>query len=168
MPDMLLSLFKWLLIGLAVLALLLLAAGQAGLLAGQAPTDLGVREGRLKPPSRTPNSVSSQAGLYAQHPVQAAAAIAPLAWRGDAAKAMPTLAGVVAGMPGAVVVKQGPDYLYVQFTSRWLGFVDDAEFWFDPAQKVVQVRSASRVGRKDFDVNRQRIEHIRAMLATAG
>ena len=168
MPDMLLSLFKWLLIGLAVLAVLLLAAGQAGLLAGQAPTDLGVREGRLKPPSRTPNSVSSQAGLYAQHPVQAAAAIAPLAWRGDAAKAMPTLAGVVAGMPGAVVVQQRPDYLYVQFTSRWLGFVDDAEFWFDPAQKVVQVRSASRVGRKDFDVNRQRIEHIRAMLATAG
>ena len=43
-------------------------------------------------------------------------------------------------------------------------FVDDAEFWFDPANSVVQVRSASRIGRKDFGVNRARIEAIRQAL----
>jgi len=38
------------------------------------------------------------------------------------------------------------------------------EFWFDPAANVIQVRSASRVGRGDMGVNRKRIEAIRAAL----
>jgi uncharacterized protein (DUF1499 family) len=46
-----------------------------------------------------------------------------------------------------------------------MGFVDDVEFWFDPAAGVVQLRSASRVGRGDLGVNRQRIEAIRRRLA---
>ena len=33
-------------------------------------------------------------------------------------------------------------------------FVDDLERWVDPVNQVVQVRSASRMGRKDFGVNR--------------
>ncbi len=48
---------------LLVLAVLVVAcpllAGQAGWLAGTMPSDLGVRDGRLKPPSLTRNSVSS-------------------------------------------------------------------------------------------------------------
>ncbi len=164
---MLLTLLKWLLIALVGLALLLLAAGWLGLLAGRPPADLGVRAGRLKPPSTTPNSVTSQAALYPDHPRRQAAAIAPLAWRGDGASAIAKLAKVIGSMPGAEIVEQRPDYLRARFTSRWLRFVDDAEFWFDPANGVVQVRSASRLGRRDFDVNRQRIERIRALLALA-
>ena len=68
-------------------------------------------------------------------------------------------------MPGAKVVESRDDYLYVQFSTRLMKFVDDAEFWFDPAAGVVQVRSASRLGRKDFGVNRERIESIRQALA---
>jgi uncharacterized protein (DUF1499 family) len=68
-------------------------------------------------------------------------------------------------MPGATVVESRSDYLYVQFTTRLMKFVDDAEFWFDPASGAVQLRSASRVGRKDFGVNRARIESIRQALA---
>ena len=44
-------------------------------------------------------------------------------------------------------------------------FVDDLERWVDPVNQVVQVRSASRVGRKDFGVNRERVEKLRAGLA---
>ena len=68
-------------------------------------------------------------------------------------------------MPGASVVESKPGYLYVRFTTRWLKFVDDTEFWADPAAGVVQVRSASRLGKKDFGANRARIEAIRASLA---
>ena len=57
------------------------------------------------------------------------------------------------------------EYLHVSFETRWLRFVDDAEFWFDPAAGVVQLRSASRLGRRDFGVNRARIEALRAALA---
>jgi uncharacterized protein (DUF1499 family) len=69
-------------------------------------------------------------------------------------------------MDGARIVEQRPDYLYAQFTTRLMRFVDDAEFWFDPAAGVVQVRSSSRVGRRDFDVNRARIEGLRARLTS--
>jgi uncharacterized protein (DUF1499 family) len=78
---------------------------------------------------------------------------------------MNRLRAIVEDMPGASVVLSNRDYLRAQFTTRWMGFVDDAEFWFDPQAGVVQVRSASRLGRRDFGVNRERIEAIRAQLA---
>lgn len=142
----------------------LFVAGQLGFLRGSAPTDLGVKEGRLKPPSGTENSVSSQAGLYPELPTASGAAVAPLAGKGGAAEALRRLRSVVETLAGAQVIEARDDYLYVQFTTRWLKFVDDAEFWFDPAAGVVQVRSASRIGRKDFGVNRARIEVIRRLL----
>ena len=68
-----------LLLTLAALAALLMLAGQLGAFAGRPPTDLGVRDGRLKAPSPTPNSVSSQAGLWPGHAQRETAQIAPLA-----------------------------------------------------------------------------------------
>ena len=43
---------------------------------------------------------------------------------------------------GAKVIKSEPDYLYAQFTTRLMKYVDDVEFWFDPAANAIQVRSA--------------------------
>jgi uncharacterized protein (DUF1499 family) len=150
----------------AALAALLLVAGQAGWLSGRAPRDLGVRDGRLKPPSPTPNSVSSQADLYrGTDALVDEARIAPLPGGGDPAATMVRLRRLIEAMPGARIVEARPDYLYVQFTTRWLKFVDDAEFWASPAEGVIHVRSASRLGRRDFGVNRARIETLRAALA---
>ena len=158
----LLGKLMWIAGGLAVGVLV---AGRAGALAGSAPTGLGVRDGRLAPPSGTPNSVSSQASLYADHPLRAQAAIAPLALAGDAPATLARIEAIAATLDGARQVERRADYLRYEFTSRWLGFVDDAEFWADPAAGVAQVRSASRLGRRDFDVNRQRIEAFRQRLA---
>jgi uncharacterized protein (DUF1499 family) len=36
------------------------------------------------------------------------------------------------------------------------------EFWVNPAKGVIDLRSASRLGREDFGVNRVRVEAIRA------
>ncbi len=55
------TVLKWLLALPLVLAVLAVVAGQAGLLMGKAPDDLGVRDGKLKRPSATDNSVCSQA-----------------------------------------------------------------------------------------------------------
>lgn len=152
-----------------VLPLLVLAAGQFGWLAGQAPNDLGVREGKLKPPSRTDNSVSSQAALWPEGEYASRyAQIAPLAAGGNGSAAMARLRTLLTAWPGARVVEDRTDYLRVEFMTRWLRFVDDAEFLLDPANNVIHVRSASRLGRKDFGVNRARIEAIRAQLHTAG
>ena len=157
--------FAWLFIIVVSLALLAVAAGQLGWLQGTPPADLGVRDGRLKPPSNTENSVSSQTALYPDHPQRQYANIAPLAVQGNSAATLERIKAVVEGMAGARVVKNDPDYLYAQFTTKWMRFVDDVEFWFDPVNNVIQVRSASRVGRGDLGVNRKRIEAVRAALA---
>lgn len=149
-----------------VIAALLFLAGQLGMLKGTQPSDLGVKGGRLKPPAHTPNSVSSQADLYPNHPQARYAAIAPLDYQGDAKAAMAKLVGVLQAQPGTVIVSQTDDYLYAQSTTQLLRFTDDVEFWLDATQQKIQVRSASRIGRKDFGVNRQRIEAIRAQLNT--
>ena len=161
---MMLSIFKWLLIAIVVLAVASVIVGQLGLLRGSPPADLGLREGKLKRPSKTPNSVSSQADLWPGDAQQDYARIAPLALVGSGPETMARLKTVVQAQPGAEVVKAEGDYLYAIFTTRLMKYTDDVEFWFDPAQQVVQVRSASRLGRGDLGANRARVEAVRAAL----
>jgi uncharacterized protein (DUF1499 family) len=149
------------------LALVAIACGQMGLLQGTPPADLGVRDGRLKAPSLTPNSVSSQADLWPGHAQQAFARIAPLALGADPATAMARLRKAVEAMPGAVVVTAQGDYLYARYTTALMRYTDDVEFWFDRTAVVVQVRSASRLGEGDLGANRKRIEALRARLASS-
>lgn len=164
------SILMTLLVLLLALPVAVVLAGQLGLLKGAMPGDLGVKDGRLKPPSRTPNSVSSQAALYGGDGARYAQ-IDPIAFATSGpnagAETLTRIGRVVLKMPGARILRSGPDYLYVQFQTRWLKFVDDAEFAVIPGENVVHVRSASRIGRRDFGVNRARIESIRAALGEA-
>lgn len=153
------------------LVALVVIAGQAGLLGGQRP-ELGVVDGRLQPPSPTPNSVSSQTHLHPGHPQAAYAAVEPLPLKAaGVAASLRVLTGVLQTMPGVTVVEQKDNYLRAQAQTRWLKFIDDLEFWIDPQvnpqQARIEVRSASRLGRKDFGVNRQRLEAIRAAYLAA-
>jgi uncharacterized protein (DUF1499 family) len=156
---------KWTVIVLVVLVVGAIGAGQAGLFGGTPPTDLGVRDGKLKPPSATDNSVTSQAALYPEHPQRRYSEIAPLALRGDGPATIVKLKTVVEATPGAKLVKSDADYLYAQYTTPLMKFVDDVEFWYDPAAQAIQVRSASRIGKSDLGANRKRIEAVRAALA---
>ncbi|MGB3201944.1 MAG: DUF1499 domain-containing protein [Nodosilinea sp.] len=125
-------------------------------LAGDRPTNLGVKAGKLAPCPNSPNCVVSQGDADAEH------AIAPLAYSGDPVEAMAQLVAVVNAMPRTTMVESTDTYLYAEFASKLMGFVDDVEFYLDPAESVIQVRSASRMGKSDLGVNRQRIEAIRA------
>lgn len=158
------NVLKWGGSGLAALVLLAMLAGQLGLWQGQAPDDLGLRNGRLKPPSTTANSVSSQADLWPGHPQHEAARIEPLALVGDGPATLQRLHDIVAAMPGARIVRFEGDYLRAEFTTPLMQFTDDAEFWLDREAGVVQVRSASRLGRSDLGANRRRVDLIRARL----
>jgi uncharacterized protein (DUF1499 family) len=151
-----------LLVLLLLAAALLLTAGQAGLFRGKPPLLLGVQGGRLPPPYATPNNVHSQAAIWGG--AYAHTLIEPLPAQAEGPATMERLRRLVEATPGAQVVKAGPDYLYVQYTTKWLKFVDDAEFWFDPAASKIQVRSASRLGDGDLGVNRARIEDLRKRL----
>jgi uncharacterized protein (DUF1499 family) len=146
---------------IALSAVALVAFGQAGGLRGQRPTDLGLRDGRLKAPSSTRNSVSSQAWLYTGQAAQYAR-IEPLSFEGSGIDAMTRLGAIVTTTPGARIIEARPDYLSAEFSTRWLKFVDDAEFVVLPGSQKIDLRSASRLGSEDFGVNRARIEAIRA------
>jgi uncharacterized protein (DUF1499 family) len=159
------TVFKWLLVAVAALALLGVLAGQAGLLRGSRPADLGVKDGRLKPPALTPNSVSSQADLWPDHPMREFARIAPLALVGDGPATIARLKSLIQATPGAELVAARADYLQATFTTPLMKYTDDVEFWFDPAAGVVQLRSASRLGHGDMGANRARIEALRQRLA---
>ena len=136
-----------------------LVAGQMNLLSGRRPQDLGAHDGLLKPPvAGSWNSVSSQA---ARHPHTDYHEIAPLRYQGDGNAAFGRLAAIVAAIPGATVISSQPAYLYAEFQTPMLKFVDDVEFLLDQPAGVIQMRSASRLGRKDFGANRKRLEAIR-------
>ncbi len=143
-----------------------IGVGQLGLLSGPAPGQLGVVNGRLKPPSINPNSVSSQASLYPEHPQLSYAAIAPLKFKGGGAVAMARLASLLQDSGRTEIVTRRPDYIYAQCSTALLKFTDDVEFWLDESSGVIEFRSASRLGRKDFGTNRARMEAIRARFAT--
>ena len=115
------------------------------------PTNLGVKDGRFAPCRRTPNCVCSQAD-----PADAEHYIAPL--RGS----MEDVRKAVESLPRTTIISSTANYLYAEFRSRLLGFVDDVEFFFDG--NAIQVRSASRLGRRDFAVNRKRVERLRALI----
>jgi uncharacterized protein (DUF1499 family) len=157
----------YLVLALLVLAVLSVIAGQLGLLRGKAPTNLGVRDGKLKPPSKTPNSVSSQALLYADHPQKDYASIEPFKFSSDADSSMKKLAEILQKQERATVISRDQEYIYAQYTTVLMKYTDDVEFWLDKRAGVIHVRSSSRLGRKDFGVNRARIEAIRAAFNAA-
>ena len=123
----------------------------ARMLSWKRPDNLGVRDGRLAPCKRSPNCVSSQA-----NPADAEHYIAPLHGTMDAVR------HAVRAMARTTIVSEGDNYLYAEFRTRLLRYVDDVEFFFDG--RVVQVRSCSRLGRRDFGVNRKRVEELRRLI----
>ena len=123
------------------------------------PDNIGVVNGRLSPPKRTPNCVSSQAD-----PGDREHYIAPLAFRGDFSK----VEAAVAAMRGSTVVKRDGNYLYAEYRTPIMRYVDDVELLYEPQAGVVHVRSASRLGRRDFGVNRKRVEDLRLIIEGRG
>jgi uncharacterized protein (DUF1499 family) len=125
---------------------------------GQRPTNLGVKDGKLAACPDSPNCVSSQAAASdAEH------SIAAIAFTSSPTDAIAKLKTVIAGMDNAAIITEDGNYLYAEFTSGLMGFVDDVEFVVEDG--AIQVRSASRLGKSDLGVNRKRIEAIRSQMA---
>lgn len=140
---------------LFLLPALLIVAGQVGLLRSQAPAKLGARDGRLAPVREQYwNAVSSQATTQSHR-------IDPLRIQGEPKAAFARLRERVGQIPGVRIIEANDTYLRAECETRVLRFVDDLELLLDAPAGVVHVRSASRLGRKDFGVNRARIESLR-------
>ncbi len=135
---------------ISVLALTACAAATPSVVESSAATKT------LPPCPDSPNCVSTQAPREdAQHFIE------PLSYPGSAADARQRLLDVIAAMPRTKVVTAEETYIHATFTSLIFRFVDDVQFVIDDATKTIHFRSASRVGRGDMGVNRNRMEEIR-------
>lgn len=125
--------------------------------AGARPAGLGIADGKLKACPDSPNCVSSRS-TDEEHGID------PLAWEAAPSEAVAKLKEIILAMERTTIITESDDYLYAEFKSATWGYVDDVEFQIDGENKVIHVRSASRVGHGDLGVNRERIEAIRAKL----
>jgi len=65
---------------------------------------------------------------------------------------------------GGLVNTRSSYYASATFESAFFGFVDDFEVRLDVDKKLIHFRSASRVGRSDFGVNRKRVQKLIVLL----
>jgi uncharacterized protein (DUF1499 family) len=86
----------------------------------------------------------------------------PIPYSGTPEEARERLLEVLRGYPRTRIVVQEPGYLKVECRSRIFRFVDDVELVFDDEARLIRFRSASRLGRGDFGVNRKRMKEIGA------
>jgi uncharacterized protein (DUF1499 family) len=110
------------------------------------------------PCPKTPNCVSSQAHDEKHY-------IEPINYSGARQAAHDRLLQIIRSEKRTEILIDQEDYIRVEFTSALFRFVDDVEFYFpkeNADDKVIHVRSASRVGSSDLGANRKRIERIRS------
>ncbi len=125
---------------------------------GAAP---GLVENRLARCPHTMNCVCSE------YPDDSAHFIEPIALSGtDPSDALEKARAVISAL-GGKIQSDAENYLAATFTSSLFRFVDDLEIRLDATQRVLHVRSASRVGRSDLGANRKRVEELRKRLAQA-
>ncbi len=121
---------------------------------GKRPRHLGVTDGRLGDGPNKPNWVCSQTQRK-DHLIE------PLTYSGKAKDAFAKLKAQVLAMPRTELIESTDNYLYFEFTTALMRYVDDVEFFCDGS--VIHVRSASRLGYSDLNANRKRIESIRSL-----
>lgn len=112
----------------------------------------------LKDCPDSPNCVNSYSS-------DATHGITAIKYQGEAVNAINTMAQIIESQSRSSIVAHENNYLRAEFTSLIFRFVDDVEFLVDTKNNVLQLRSASRLGHKDFGVNRKRIEKLRQLFA---
>jgi len=121
---------------------------------------------RLAACPRTPNCVTTDDGRPEQR-------MEAIPYR-DPKAARARLRMVLRDLPRTRIVEDGLEagrgggYLHAEVRSALFHFVDDVEFVFDDPAGRLHFRSASRLGRSDFGVNRRRMEAIRQVFLAGG
>ena len=119
------------------------------------PDNLGLKNNLLLSCPKSPNCVLSQAN-GPKHQIH------PIHYTSSVEIAKERLNQVILSMVDTRIITQNKVYWHVEFTTRWLRFIDDVEFYFPESEALIHLRSASRSGYWDLGVNRKRVEEIRS------
>lgn len=85
----------------------------------------------------------------------------PIPYLGTPEETRERLLAVLRAWPRTEIVRNEPGAITAVCRSRIFRFADDVDFRFDDQARLIHFRSASRLGRRDFGVNRERMEGIR-------
>lgn len=120
------------------------------------PKNLGVENGKLAEMPSSPNAVSTQA-------IDEEKKVEPLPFKGDLIETKRIIEKIIEQYGSAKIVTNESHYIHAVFSTKTMKYKDDVEFYFDDSNKVIEFRSASRVGHSDMGLNRERYETIREL-----
>ncbi|MFC3152995.1 DUF1499 domain-containing protein [Litoribrevibacter euphylliae] len=124
----------------------------------QGYTALGLEQGLLSPCPDKPNCVNSE------FPDDQSHYIAPLLITDSEWNSLKITLRQAIRQDGGTVTNVQEFYMAAEYQSSWFGFVDDLELRFDPNQSLLHIRSGSRVGYSDLDVNSERTNRLKGVI----
>ncbi|AZQ84730.1 DUF1499 domain-containing protein [Colwellia sp. Arc7-635] len=122
---------------------------------------LGISNGQLTQCPDKPNCVNSFATGSEKF-------IEPIVIVGKRNEIEKDIVKIVTELENTKITVTEPNYVRAEFTSKVFGFVDDVEFYFPDTEAkdtIIHIRSGSRVGYSDLNVNRERVELLRLKLS---
>ncbi|MGH4123952.1 MAG: DUF1499 domain-containing protein [Clostridium sp.] len=118
------------------------------------PKNLGVNKGKLAQMPNKPNAVSSETEEKDKK-------VEALVFKGNLKNSKDMIIKVIENYGNAKIIKKETNYIYAIFTTGIMKYHDDVEFYFDESKKLIQIRSASRIGYSDMGLNRERYNKLR-------
>ena len=142
-------------IGVGVIAIVFTAIMAILARTVKSPAGLGVEDGKLAVCPDSPNCVSTQS-QDSRHQ------IAPIPYTTSLAMAKDNLLHIIRAMERSTIITEEATYIHAEFRTKGIGYVDDVEFYLDEEAPIIHFRSSARLPYYDFEVNRKRMEAIRA------
>lgn len=117
------------------------------------PKNLGVNNGKLSKMPNKPNAVSSQTDDKDKK-------VEVLEFKENLEDSKEHVIMAIKTYGNAKIIKNENNYIYAVFTTGKMKYHADVEFYFDESEKLIQFRSASRIGYSDMGLNRERYNKL--------
>jgi uncharacterized protein (DUF1499 family) len=115
---------------------------------------IGIKDGKFQGDCpKSPNCVSTQS-TDEKHRME------PLNYNSTIGEVKMKIKDIIGSFKRTKLITDDDNYLHFEFRTATFKFVDDVEFYFDEAEKLIHFRSQSRVGWSDLGVNRKRMKKI--------
>lgn len=105
-----------------------------------------------------------EVACVASWPKESQSYIAPIVYHIDKNKAKEILSKVLTVVPRTQVIETKDNYILAESQGKFLGRIDQLEFYFPPKLPIIELKSASHKSKLDLGLNRRRLEQIRLAL----
>ncbi len=118
----------------------------------------GLIDQRLSPCPDTPNCINSEFDNTTAH------YFPPIPYQEQDTETLISRILSAIKESGGIITEQQDSYIAATYSSKLFRYIDDFEVRIDKAGQKIHIRSASRVGRSDFGINRKRAEQFTSLL----